>query len=99
MKGFLAFGMKYSKEKYTDDVGYTKVKMDTLGWYGNSVKRVMKKGPILLLVGEKGIIDAGVMKEDLHELDIKELRQIYLNKFAKPAEKVWIKDTILEKLA
>ena len=94
------FGIKYSKEKYPYKSfnGSRLVMPEYKDWYGGTVKFVMKGGPIVLFVGENGTLDAGVLKEDLDKCDIKDLRQLYQNKFGEEAPRVAQKPTIIERL-
>lgn len=94
------FGIKYSKEKYpyAGFKGTRLPKGEYESWYGGEVRFLMKSDSILLFVGEKGTLDAGVFAEDLEKVDVKELRQLYQNKTGKEPERVWQKPTLITKL-
>jgi len=54
-------------------------------------------GPILIFVGSKGTIDAGVKYADFESLPIELMRQVYANLFGKE-KKSWGKPEILQKI-
>lgn len=102
MKEYYTFGRAYSTEKYNANAvtGFRRVKMDLdKAWYGGNVKYVMKQndGPLIIFVGEKGTLDAGVYYKDLDNLPLDLLRVIYSNTFGKD-KKGWGKAEMLGKL-
>ena len=102
MKEFLTFGLKYSQKEFDANkvVGFRRVKLDIdKAWYGGNVKSILKQndGPILIFVGSKGTIDAGVRSEDFEALPLDLMRQVYANAYGKE-KKSWGKPEMIAKL-
>jgi hypothetical protein len=103
MREFYTFGIKYSQEHYDCNkiTGFRRSKVDfNKSLYGGNIIHCLRQndGPVIIFVGDKGTIDAGVRVADLELLPLDLMRQVYANIYGKD-RKSWTKTEIMGKLA